>query len=69
MDQPLSDSAKQYCASFLFGHASELAKFFAVPGNDEYTRHKFGPWAEASVDSRNPPRFRVCACGYTEWKD
>lgn len=69
MDQPLSDSARQYCASFLYGHVQEREKFLAVPGNDVHTRHKFGPWADASVDTRNPPEFRVCACGYTEWRD
>lgn len=69
MDSPLSDGAKQYCASFLFGHVREREKFLAIPGNDEHTRHTFGAWDEASVDTRNPPMFRVCSCGYTQWKD
>lgn len=69
MDERISESAKQYCASFLFGHKHELEKFLAVPGHDAHTRHSFGSWDTASVDTRNPPSFRVCACGYTQWKD
>lgn len=69
MDEPLTDAQRLYCASFLYAHRAELERFLAVPGNDSHTRHKFGDWDHANVDARNPPMFRVCACGYAQWKD